>query len=102
MNPKSKATAGNADVKAARVDPNQQSLWNDTRTRKKGSDVENLIVTEVDERATPRNTNGGEPCRLFWSLGSYDRNLGTGLCLITQYKILCLNTSVDERCGQLE
>jgi len=27
-NPKSKATAGNADVKAARVDPNQQSLWN--------------------------------------------------------------------------
>ena len=62
-------------MKAARVDPNQQSLWNDTRTRKKGSDVENLIVTEVDERATPRNTYDGEPCRLFWSLGSYDRNL---------------------------
>jgi hypothetical protein len=47
-NPNSRATAGNADVNAARVKPNQQSLWNALRTGNMESDVENQIVTRVE------------------------------------------------------
>ena len=51
------------------------------------------------------NRNLTVDCRQFHvgcSGSDRSRNLSSGLGLIAQYEIRCLNISVDKRCGQLE